>query len=86
MLSSAVRDFNDPDEYAAAIRQGVSEMTVTGSGAFRAEIVRIDFHRLWMQRFTENTSRIRHTNGLGGRAVIAFPASLDQRSPGTAWN
>jgi AraC-like DNA-binding protein len=72
--SSAIKVFTDPDDYAAAIRQGVSEMTVTGRGAFRSEIVRIDFHHLWMQRFTENTSRIRHTTGLGGRAVIAFPA------------
>ena len=79
MPSSAVRVFTDPDEHAAAIRQGVSEMTVTGRGAFRSEIVRIDFHHLWMQRFTENTSRIRHTTGLGGRAVIAFPAQ-----PGTS--
>jgi len=82
MPSSAVRAFTDPDEYAAAIRQGVSEMTVTGRGVFRAEIVRIDLHQLWMQRFTENMSRIRHTTGLGGRAVIAFPA---QAGPTQSW-
>ncbi len=82
MPSSAVRVFTDPDEHAAAIRQGVSEMTVTGRGAFSSEIVRIDFHHLWMQRFTENTSRIRHTTGLGGRAVIAFPA---QPVPAQSW-
>ena len=82
MPSSAVRVFTDPDEHAAAIRQGVSEMTVTGRGAFRSEIVRIDFHHLWMQRFSENMSRIRHTTGLGGRAVIAFPA---QPGPAQSW-
>src|SRR4051794_3411924 len=82
VLSSSARSFTDPDEYAAAIRQGVSEMTVTASGAFRAEIVRIDFRRLWMQRLSENTSRIRHTNGLGGRAVIAFPT---QPGPAQSW-
>ena len=82
MPSSAVRVFTDPDEHAAAIRQGVSEMTVTGRGAFRSEIVRIDFHHLWMQRFTENMSRIRHTTGLGGRAVIAFPA---EPGPAQSW-
>ena len=82
MPSSAVKGFTDPDDYAAAIRQGVSEMTVTGRGVFRAEIVRIDFHQLWMQRFMENTSRIRHTTGLGGRAVIAFPA---QPGPAQSW-
>jgi AraC-like DNA-binding protein len=82
MPSSAIKVFNDPDDYAAAIRQGVSEMTVTGREAFRSEIVRIDFHHLWMQRFTENTSRIRHTTGLGGRAVIAFPA---RPGPAQSW-
>jgi AraC-like DNA-binding protein len=80
--SSAIRLFTDPDEHAAAIRQGVSEMTVTGRGPFRSEIVRIDFQHLWMQRFTENMSRIRHTTGLGGRAVIAFPA---QPGPAQSW-
>jgi AraC-like DNA-binding protein len=82
MPSSAIRAFTDPDDYAAAIRQGMSEMTVTGRGAFRAEIVRIDFHHLWMQRFAESTSRIRHVAGLGGRAVIAFPA---QPGPAQSW-
>jgi AraC-like DNA-binding protein len=82
MPLSAVRVFTDPDEHAAAIRQGVSEMTVTGRGAFRSEIVRIDFHHLWMQRFTENMGRIRHTTGLGGRAVIAFPT---QPGPAQSW-
>jgi AraC-like DNA-binding protein len=82
MPSSAVKAFTDPDEYAAAIRQGVSEMTATGRGVFRSEIVRIDFHHLWIQRFTENMSRIRHTTGLGGRAVVAFPA---QFGPAQTW-
>lgn len=80
--SSAVRVFTDPDDHAAAIRQGVSEMTVTGRGVFRSEIVRIDLHNLWMQRFTENVSRIKHTIGLGGRAVIAFPV---QPGPAQFW-
>jgi hypothetical protein len=35
-----------------------------------------------MQRFTENMSRIRHTTGLGGRAVIAFPT---QPGPAQSW-
>ena len=82
MPSSAVRVFTDPDEHAAAIRQGVSEMTIAGRGAFHSEIVRVDFHHLWMQRFSENMSRIRHTTGLGGRAVIAFPA---QPGPAQSW-
>lgn len=80
MPSSAIRVFTDPDDYASAIRQGASEVTVTGRGRFDAEIIRIDFERLWMQRLMENTGRIKHTQGLGARAVIAFPDSDGTRT------
>jgi methylphosphotriester-DNA--protein-cysteine methyltransferase len=72
MPSSAVRTFNDPDDYAAAIRQGTYELTVTERGHFTAKLTRIDLHWLWMQRFSDNLSRISHISGWGGRAVIAF--------------
>jgi AraC-like DNA-binding protein len=72
MPSSAVRTFIDPDEYAAAIRQGTYELTVTERGDFTAKLIRIDLHRLWMQRFSDNLPRISHIAGWGGRAVIAF--------------
>jgi AraC-like DNA-binding protein len=83
MPSSAVRNFTDPDDYAAAIRQGRAELTVTGRGHFAAQLIRIDLHCLWMQRFSENVARIKHTNGLGGRAVIAFPT---QPGPSQSWS
>jgi hypothetical protein len=41
MPSSAVRTFTDPDDYAAAIRQGTSELTVTERGHFTAKLTRI---------------------------------------------
>jgi hypothetical protein len=72
MPSSAVRTFTDPDDYAAAIRQGTYELTVTERGDFTAKLTRIDLHRLWMQRFSDNLPRISHVAGWGGRAVIAF--------------
>src|ERR1700730_14062785 len=72
MPSSAVRTFTDPDDYAAAIRQGTYELTVTERGHFAAQLTRIDLHRLWMQRFYDNLPRISHIAGWGGRAVIAF--------------
>jgi AraC-like DNA-binding protein len=72
MPSSAVRTFTDPDDYAAAIRQGTYELTVTERGHFTATLTRIDLHRLWMQRFSDNLPRISHIAGWGGRAVIAF--------------
>ena len=72
MPSSAVRSFTDPDRYAAAIRQGTVQMTVTGRGQLNAQIIRIDLHRLWMQRFSDNLPRIAHVESGGGRAVISF--------------
>jgi hypothetical protein len=72
MPSSAVRTFTDPDDYVAAIRQGTYELTITERGDFSAKLIRIDLHRLWMQRFYDNLPRISHITGWGGRAVIAF--------------
>jgi AraC-like DNA-binding protein len=72
MPSSTVRTFTDPDAYAAAIRQGTHKITITARGSFSARLTRIDFHRLWMQRFAENLPRASHVDGWGGRAVIAF--------------
>jgi AraC-like DNA-binding protein len=73
MLSSAVRCFTDPDDYAAAVRHGTVELTITGRGHLAAQIIRIDLHRLWMQRFSDNLPRVSHTDSPGKRAVISFP-------------
>src|SRR3954449_5959754 len=72
MPSSTVRTFSEPDEYAAAIRQGTHQFTVRQPGIFRAKLSRIDLHRLWMQSFSEDLARTSHVDGWGGRAVIAF--------------
>jgi hypothetical protein len=61
MSSSAVRSFSDADDYAATIRNSKAELTVTGRGHFRAKLIRIDVHHLWMQRFSENLPRIIHS-------------------------
>jgi hypothetical protein len=54
MPSSAVHTFTDPDDYAASIRATKTEMTITGRGQFTAKLTRIDLHRLWMQRLSDN--------------------------------
>ncbi len=72
MPSSAVRNFSDPDDYVAAIRQGSVEATVTSRGDFAAKLTRIDLHGLWMQRLSENLPRIYRVDGWGGRAIILF--------------
>lgn len=72
MASSSVRAFTEPDAYAAAIRQGTVQVTVTQRGIFKATLTRIDLHRLWMQRFSDNLARTSHVDGWGGRAIILF--------------
>ena len=82
MPSSAVRDFTDPDDCAAAIRGTSAELTVTGRGHFGAKLVRIDLHRLWMQRLSDNLPRILHLAAITGRAFITFRA---EPGPSLLW-
>jgi len=72
MPESAVRTFSDPDDYATSIRAAQVEATVTGRGQFTAKLTRIDFHRLWMQRCSNNLPRILHFAHITGRAIVQF--------------
>jgi len=72
MPSSAVRIFSDPDDYAASIRATNAELMVTARGPFTAKLVRIDLHRLWMQRAFDNLPRITYPTNIAGRAVVSF--------------
>jgi hypothetical protein len=82
MPSSAVRTLSDPDDFATAIRATKAEVTVTGRGQFTAKITRIDLHRLWMQRFSDNLPRLGHSAGISGRAIISFRT---QPGPSLLW-
>jgi AraC-like DNA-binding protein len=82
MPSSAVRTFTDPDDYAASIRATRAELTVMGRGHFTANLTRIDLHRLWMQRFSDNLPRIAHSAAISGRATISFRT---QPGPSLLW-
>ena len=72
MPSSLVRTFTDPDEYAAAIRQGTMGLTITQRGTFIAKLCLIDLHRLEIQRFSANLGWTAHIDYPGGWAAIAF--------------
>ena len=72
MPDSAVRTFSDPDDYAASIRAAQVEATVTGRGQFTAKLTRIDFHRLWMQRFSSNPPPMLDVALITGRAIVEF--------------
>jgi AraC-like DNA-binding protein len=72
MPSSAVRTYSDPDEYAKAFRTTRAECTIIGRGRFTAKLIRIDFHRLWMHRYSDNLPRVAHSATINGRAIISF--------------
>jgi len=72
MPSSAVRTFTDPDDYATAFRTTRAECTITGRGRFTAKLIRINFHRLWMHRYSDNLPRVAHSATINGRAIISF--------------
>ena len=62
-----------PEDYAASIRAAAVEFTVTDRGEFEAKLIRIDVHRLWMQRFSDNPPRIADVTSLiPGRAYVTF--------------
>jgi len=73
MPSSAVHAFTNPDDYQASVRATRAELTVSGHGHFAAKLVRIDLHRVRMQRFFDNIPRAAHSANFAGRAIISFP-------------
>jgi AraC-like DNA-binding protein len=83
MPSSAVHTFTDPDDYAAAIRATSIDLTVTERGHFTGKPTRIDLHRLWMQRLSENRPRVVHSAFVTGRAIITFNIHTE---PGLLWS
>jgi len=78
MLSSKVFAFTDPIEYQATIRAADVTVVPTARGDFRAELTRVDFHRLWMQRFAENAPVIKYSAIHRQRSVIVFLTRSDQ--------
>jgi hypothetical protein len=82
MPSSAVHSFTEPDEYAASIRATSIDLTVMERGQFTGKRTRIDLHRLWMQRLSENVPRVVHSAFVTGRAIITFRIHT---GPNLAW-
>jgi AraC-like DNA-binding protein len=78
MPQSRVFGFRDPESYQAAVRAGAPEVFVTDKGEFRAELTQIDFDRLWLQRGSDNLSRVIHVSIDPERAPIQFLADVRQ--------
>ena len=72
MLSSAVRTFSDPDDYAASFREAQVELTVTERGQFSAKHISIHLHRSRLQRFSDDLPRIAHSALATGSAMFSW--------------
>jgi AraC-like DNA-binding protein len=92
VVTVAVRDiyagerswsFSDPDEYAARVRGTNMEVAITRPGRFAAKAIRVDLHRIWMQRLTESLPRVAHFNNVPGRAILSFRT---QAGPDILWD
>jgi methylphosphotriester-DNA--protein-cysteine methyltransferase len=83
MPSSAVHTFTDPGDYAAAIRATTIDLTVMERGHFIGKRVRIDLHRLWMQRLSESLPRTLHSAFVTERAIVTFRT---QPGPRLLWS
>jgi AraC-like DNA-binding protein len=75
MPISSVRSFGDPDEYSSSFRDFEYEFAVTSGRAFAAEHVRVDLHKVLLQKYVSNLPWVAHTGIRKGRAVFAFRAS-----------
>ncbi len=77
-MPSKVSVFTDPYQYEAAIRAADVKAVPTVRGKFRAELTRINFQRLWMQRFTESLPVIKYTAMDPRRVPIVFLTGPNQ--------
>jgi hypothetical protein len=73
VLSSSVRTFTDPDEYAAAATdRGTITLTVSERGIFRGKLTHIHLHRLQMRRLSDNLARTMRADLSGELALFAL--------------
>ena len=79
MPEIVVRSFSDPDAFQAAFRGADVEGVVTVPGNFHAELTRVDFQRLWMQRGDESLPRVLNLAATAvERAAIIFATNQGQ--------
>jgi AraC-like DNA-binding protein len=78
MPDSAVMTFTEPDAFHAAIRTAEVKGVVTVRGDYRAELTRIELHRLWMQRGVEGLPRVMNVRRRDPRVSVFFMTEQEQ--------
>jgi len=78
MLSSTVRAFSDPFEYQQCLRAADVELVVTERGDYAADLKRMDFHELWMQRTWQSLPFVARVRNHKTRVPVVFLADQYQ--------
>ena len=93
MPHGRVFEFDDPYNLQATLRAGNYEVLPLGKGPFHAELTRVDFEHLWLQRCETSANVLLHTANDPARAPMTFLAVPDQgllaakrRRTASGWN
>ena len=78
MLGRTVATFTDPCAYQDAVGSAQVEVLITARGDFRAELTRIDLHKLSLQIGRETLPRVGQGAIKSGRTAIYFLVGTDQ--------
>jgi hypothetical protein len=78
-VGSAVFRFADAYNYQQTIRAADANVFVTSPGKFEAELIRIDLHRLWMQRSHESLPRVMRATIMTSRNAIMSSRGITNR-------
>jgi AraC-like DNA-binding protein len=74
MPGSAVRAFSDPYEYQQFLRAADVELVVTERGDYAADLKRLDFRELWMQRTWNSLAFVARVHNHKTRVPVVFLA------------
>ena len=78
MPDSEVMTFTDPDAYLATFRYAQAQGVVTARGKFRAELTRVNLHRLSLHRCEETLPRVANSAVDPKRYAMAFAINPNQ--------
>jgi AraC-like DNA-binding protein len=78
MARSSVVKFSDPQSYQEAVCPAQVEILVTAKGDFNAELRRVEFSELWVQRGHDSLPRIANSASSADRPPIFFLTGSDQ--------
>jgi hypothetical protein len=72
MVTSVVRTFGEPDEFASAIRPAYSQCTITGRGVYSAALTTVNLERVFLRQFETGMAQTSYAALSADHVVFAF--------------